>query len=299
MNCKTNRNGWRRAAAGLLAGICLLTSTGATALAANAAPGSDPAAADAVTAAATPETATPETALGPEAQAFIDAVNALDRESILAAVRQWATASTAWQADPDNADLEAALNEAIAASDAASAPVYAAEDLYYAIPEEEQQGEEVQAAYTALAALIASMQLAMEQPELPEDTGAPPDDDEIYDVLYGDLPDKPTGNYLGRYGLPVATGDTKMTASKSTAKAVSGTGKAGTLAANRRWIICSMWKGVPLWKRCACSVTSSRYLHRRITPMWSVNVRRSSRPKNPQPARGWNPTCAAGASHRP
>ena len=210
MNCKTNRNGWRRAAAGLLAGICLLTSTGATALAANAAPGSDPAAADAVTAAATPETATPETALGPEAQAFIDAVNALDRESILAAVRQWATASTAWQADPDNADLEAALNEAIAASDAASAPVYAAEDLYYAIPEEEQQGEEVQAAYTALAALIASMQLAMEQPELPEDTGAPPDDDEIYDVLYGDLPDKPTGNYLGRYGLPVATGDTKI-----------------------------------------------------------------------------------------
>ena len=57
MNCKTNRNGWRRAAAGLLAGICLLTSTGATALAANAAPGSDPAAAEAVTAAATPEPA--------------------------------------------------------------------------------------------------------------------------------------------------------------------------------------------------------------------------------------------------
>ena len=80
MNCKTNRNGWRRAAAGLLAGICLLTSTSVTALPANAAPGSDPAAAESVTAAATPETATPETALSPEAQAFIDAVNALDRE---------------------------------------------------------------------------------------------------------------------------------------------------------------------------------------------------------------------------
>ena len=37
----------------------------------------------------------------------------------------------------------------------------------------------MQAAYTALAALVASMQLAMEQPELPEDTGAPPDDNEI------------------------------------------------------------------------------------------------------------------------
>ena len=214
MNCKTNRNGWRRAAAGLLAGICLLTSTGATALAANAAPGSDPAAAEAVTAAATPETATPETALSPGAQTFVDAVNALDRESILAAVRQWATASAAWQDDPDNAELEAALNEAIAASDAASAPVYAAEDLYYAIPEEEQQGEAVQAAYTALAALITSMQLAMEQPELPEDTGAPPDDDEIYDVLYGDLPDRPTGSYIGSMGLPIATGQTHISISE-------------------------------------------------------------------------------------
>ena len=214
MNCKTKWKGWRRTVAGLLAGICLLTGTGATTLLANAAAeeGKESGApATAVIAAATPETATPETALlGPEAQAFIDAVNALDRESILAAVHQWAIASAAWQADPDNTDLEAKLNEAIAASDEAAAPVYAAEDLYYAIPEEEQQGDEVQAAYTALAALVASMQLAMEQPELPEDTGAPPDDNEMYEVLYGDLPDAPTGNYMGRYGLPVATGDTKI-----------------------------------------------------------------------------------------
>ena len=196
-----------RIAAGLLAGICLLTSTGATALVANAAPdGSAPVAA----AAATPETATPETAFGPEAQAFIDAVNALDREKILAAIRQWAVASAAWRADPDNTELEAELNEAIAASDAAASPVYAAEDLYYAIPEQEQQGDEVQAAYTALAALVTSMQLAMEDPTLPEDTGVPPDDEEIYEVLYGDLPDAPTGSYMGKYGLPVATGDTKI-----------------------------------------------------------------------------------------
>lgn len=86
--------------------------------------------------------------------------------------------------------------------------------LYYAIPEEEQQGDEVQAAYTALAALVASMQLAMEQPELPEDTGAPPDDEEIYDVLYGDLPDKPTGSYIGSMGLPIATGETRISISE-------------------------------------------------------------------------------------
>lgn len=199
----------RRILAGLLAGMLCLSMTPATAFAEDAT-GADPQAPEAVTAAATPETATPETALGPEAQAFVDAVNVLNRQSILTTVRQWAIASAAWQADPDNAELEAALNEAIAASDEAAAPVYAAEDLYYAIPEEEQQGDEVQAAYTALAALVASMQLAMEQPELPEDTGTPPDDDEMYDVLYGDLPDTPTGNYMGRYGLPVATGDTKI-----------------------------------------------------------------------------------------
>lgn len=86
--------------------------------------------------------------------------------------------------------------------------------LYYAIPEEEQQGDEVQAAYTALAALVASMQLAMEQPELPEDTGAPPDDEEIYDVLYGDLPDKPTSSYVGSMGLPIATGETRISISE-------------------------------------------------------------------------------------
>ena len=65
-----------------------------------------------MTAEATPESCYAETAkLGPEAQAFIDAVNALDRESILAAVRQWAIASAAWQADPDNAELEETLKQ--------------------------------------------------------------------------------------------------------------------------------------------------------------------------------------------
>ena len=203
----------RRILAGLLAGMLCLSMTPGAAFAEDAI-GADPQAPEAVTAAATPETATPETALSPEAQAFVDAVNALDRESILAAVRQWAIASAAWQANQDNAELEAALNEAIAASDEAAAPVYAAEDLYYAIPEEEQRGDEVQAAYTVLAALVASMQLAMEQPELPDTGGAPPDDEEIYDVLYGDLPDAPTGSYIGSMGLPIATGETRISISE-------------------------------------------------------------------------------------
>lgn len=200
---------WKRGLALLLAGVLSLSNlSGALAFAESTPPQESAVATTAETA------ATPETALSPEAQAFVDTVNALDRQSILGAVRQWAIASAAWQADPDNAELEAALNEAIAASDEAAAPVYAAEDLYYAIPEEEQQGDEVQAAYTVLAALVASMQLAMEQPELPEDTGAPPDDEEIYDVLYDDLPDAPTGSYIGSMGLPIATGETRISISE-------------------------------------------------------------------------------------
>ena len=203
----------RRMLAGFLAGMMCLSMMPVSALADGSAAGTISAAE-----AATPETAleqaTPETAaLGTEAQAFIDAVNALDREAILSAVRRWAIASAAWQADSDNAALEEALNQAIESSDAAAAPVYQAEDLYYAIPKEEQQDEKVQSAYASLAALVAAMQLAMENPT---DTGSgdPPDLAEITEMLYGDLPDAPTGSYIGSMGLPIATGPTHISISE-------------------------------------------------------------------------------------
>ena len=203
----------RRMLAGFLAGMMCLSMMPVSALADDSAAGTISAAE-----AATPETAleqaTPETAaLGTEAQAFIDAVNALDREAILSAVRRWAIASAAWQADSDNAALEEALNQAIESSDAAAAPVYQAEDLYYAIPKEEQQDEKVQSAYASLAALVAAMQLAMENPT---DTGSgdPPDLAEITEMLYGDLPDAPTGSYIGSMGLPIATGPTHISISE-------------------------------------------------------------------------------------
>lgn len=154
--------------------------------------------------------------LSAEAQSFISAVNALDRESILSAVNSWALASQAWQADKENPDLIAALDEATALSDEASAPVTAAEDLYLSLSEEEQANEAVAAAYSALAALVVTMQATVENPSVPsegdggDDAGSPPDLEEIHQMLYGDLPDAPTGGYMGRYGLPVATGDTKI-----------------------------------------------------------------------------------------
>lgn len=157
-----------------------------------------------------------EAELSAEAQAFISAVNALDRESILSAVNSWALASQAWQADKENPDLIAALDEATALSDEASAPVTAAEDLYLSLSEEEQANEAVAAAYSALAALVVTMQATVENPSVPsagdggDDAGSPPDLEEIHQMLYGDLPDAPTDSYMGSYGLPVATGDTKI-----------------------------------------------------------------------------------------
>lgn len=77
------------------------------------------------------------------AQVFIEAVNALDRDAIINASNAWGLASQAWQADPENEELAAALDEVIAAQDAATQPLYAAEDLYYELSEEEQQREDL------------------------------------------------------------------------------------------------------------------------------------------------------------
>lgn len=152
-----------------------------------------------------------ETMLSDAAQTFVDSVNALDRESILNAVNTWALASQAWQAEKDNPELTAALETATDDSDRAAAPMYAAEDLYYALTDEDRAQATVQNAYNALAALFITMQLTMENPTVSEGgSGASPDEDEIATVLYGELPDAPTGSYMGSYGLPIATGDTKI-----------------------------------------------------------------------------------------
>lgn len=49
-------------------------------------------------------TAENDAELSAEAQVFITAVEALNREQIVAAVNAWALASQAWQADPENPD---------------------------------------------------------------------------------------------------------------------------------------------------------------------------------------------------
>ncbi len=172
-----------------------------------------------------------EANLSEAAQAFVDAVSALDRDAILSTANAWGLAHHAWIQNQDDPDLTAALDVAVAASDEAAAALYAAEDLFYAIPEDEQETEAVQAAYLSLMSIIAAMHLAMDNPTAPteptdpgtEGGDEPPAADEIANILYGDLPDAPTGSYLGSYGLPVATGKTKIGISEWTENLLSDT----------------------------------------------------------------------------
>lgn len=188
--------------------------------------------------------ATAETSLSEAAQAFVDAVAALDREEILSAINAWSLASQAWQADKSNAELTAALDAATEASDVVAAPVYAAEDLYLALSDEEREIEAVKTAYSSLTALIISMQLAMQNPTAPGESSSEPELDEISTVLYGDLPDAPTGSYIGEYGLPVATGDTKISISawKNDLLDASSRGRLDAVALNEENAVMSVAK---------------------------------------------------------
>ncbi len=153
------------------------------------------------------------TPLSEQAQAFIDAVAALDRDALINAANLWGIANQAWALDEENPDLIAALAEATEKSDELAAQLYAAEDLYYEIPEEEVENEEVQVAYSAWTSLVMAMHHAMDFPTISggdEPSGDTPTDEQIATILCGDLPDAPTGYYMGNYGLPVHTGETKI-----------------------------------------------------------------------------------------
>ena len=199
---------WKRGLALLLAGVLLFSNLSGSLAFAESTPSQE-------TTEATAETAeTADTAsLSEQAQAFVDAVKALDRDSMVAASNDWGLAHQAWMADLDNAVLESKLNEAIAVQEEACAPLYAAEDLYNQIPEEERSDDRVQDAYAVWAAIMAATYAAMENP-VATGAGGEPDLAEITEMLYDDLPDEPTGSYIGSMGLPIATGQTRISISE-------------------------------------------------------------------------------------
>mgnify|MGYP003371630420 FL=1 len=199
---------WKRGLALLLAGVLLFSNLSGSLAFAESTLSQE-------TTETTAETAeTADTAsLGKQAQAFVEAVAALDRDSMVAASNDWGLAHQAWMADLDNAVLESKLNEAIAAQEEACAPLYAAEDLYNQIPEAERSDDRVQDAYAVWAAILAATYAAMENP-VATGAGGEPDLAEITEMLYDDLPDAPTGSYIGSMGLPIATGQTRISISE-------------------------------------------------------------------------------------
>lgn len=54
----------------------------------------------------------------------------------------------------------------------------------------------------------------LESPAPLDGSGDPPSLEEIAQILYADLPDAPTGSYIGSYGLPIATGETRISISE-------------------------------------------------------------------------------------
>ena len=199
---------WKRGLALLLAGVLLFSNLSGSLAFAESTTSQE-------TTEATAETAeTADTAsLSEQAQAFVEAVAALDRDSMVAASNDWGLAHQAWMADLDNAVLESKLNEAIAVQEEACAPLYAAEDLYNQIPEEERSDDRVQDAYAVWAAILAATYAAMENPVATR-AGGEPDLAEITEMLYDNLPDAPTGSYIGSMGLPIATGQTRISISE-------------------------------------------------------------------------------------
>ncbi len=163
------------------------------------------------------------TGLSDAAQVFIDTVSALDRDAILSTANAWGLAHRAWEQDQTNEALKAALDEAVIASDEAAAALYAAEDLFYELTEDDQADEAVQTAFASLMTLVVTMQNVMEHPTDPGTGGDEPPLEEIAAVLYDALPDAPTGSYIGSRGLPVAVGEPKIGISEWTEQLLSGT----------------------------------------------------------------------------
>lgn len=160
--------------------------------------------------AGTEESEVEESTLSAEAQAFIDAVNALDSTTIVAVCNNWGLANKAWLENINDESLKAALDDATTALDDVQAAFVSIEDLYFAIPSEEQSLDEVVAAYNVFSGVYT---LAMNATMNPTETGnvdveGGPTNEEISEIFYGDFPDKPDDYYIGETGLPVAIADT-------------------------------------------------------------------------------------------
>lgn len=144
-------------------------------------------------------------------KAFLEAVYKIDYEEILQRANAFGLAQQKWEKDQENEDLSKEMDEATAALDEVTVSLSEAEDAYNALSDEEKKLDEVVKAYAVMVRAYEDMNFAQMNP-----TGATEAEikevglEEITENLYAEMPDKPTGYYIGSYGLPVATGDTKV-----------------------------------------------------------------------------------------
>ena len=165
--------------------------------------------------------------LSAEAQAFVDAVNALNSDEIILVANNWGLANKAWLEDVDNSELTQALDEATAKLDVVQNQIVQCEDLYFAIPEDEREDEAVVAAYDVYSNIYMAAMNATMNPTEPNNSAETdePSSDEITNVLFGDFPHAPSDYYIGEGGLPVPVGETVFSISGWKNELYDGSGR--------------------------------------------------------------------------
>ena len=166
--------------------------------------------------------------LSAEAQAFVDAVNALNSDEIILVANNWGLANKAWLENVDNSELTQALDEATAKLDEVQNLFVQCEDLYSAISEDEKNVEEVAAAYDVFSNIYMTAMNATMYPTDPNDSSDEsegPSSEEITNVLFGDFPHAPSDYYIGEGGLPVPVGETVFSISGWKNELYDGSGR--------------------------------------------------------------------------
>ena len=132
---------------------------------------------------------------------------------MVAVSNAWGLAHQAWMADLDNAVLESKLNDAIAAQ---KKPVHRCMKQRICITRSRKRNAVMTVYKTPMPCGQPFLQPPYAAMENPVATGAggEPDLGEITEMLYDDLPDAPTGSYIGSMGLPIATGQTRISVSE-------------------------------------------------------------------------------------
>lgn len=168
------------------------------------------------------EVADEDTQLSENVKAFLHAVEQCDFDAAVAKTNAYYLAQKKQQSDWYNEELIQQSQKAEEEMYAAVSLVDEADELYYNLTEDECQIQSVIDARTKLDDCYIRMDNAMKNPV--EDGNkkgegysgeVTPEDIWLY-LGEGRIPDKPTGYYIGENGLPVMTGNTKISISEYT-----------------------------------------------------------------------------------